>query len=324
MKVEHHRGAPEEYVPHAWAGTSLVERCPVVLSWEVSGTVLLLEGKGPAEQLREEVRRRAARVAALGRPPRLAAVLAGDDRASELYLRRKVRVGAELGIEVEAHRLPEATEAELVALLRRLSLLRDVDGILLEQPLPANIRKEVAIQAIAPAKDVDGSTGHTRGLLTGQPLGLVPATPLAVMRLLAHYQVPLTGQHAVIVGHSPVVGKPLALMLLREDATVTVCHKETRDLAAHTRQADILIVAAGVPGLVRGEMLKPGAVVVDVGINVVDGKVVGDVDFDSAAPVAGALSPVPGGVGPLTTLCILANTVTSAESQLRFGETAAD
>lgn len=275
--------------------------------------MLLMEGKLPAAALKAEIRRRAAALTEAGHTARLAAVLAGENQACDLYLSRKERLGRELGLAVEAYRLPEATEEDLITLLRRLSLRPDVDGILLEQPLPAVIRKEAVLHAIDPFKDVDGATGRTGGLLTGDPAGLAPATPLAVMRILQYYQIPLRGANVVIVGHSPVVGKPLALLMLREDATVTVCHKETRDLAAHTRQADILVVATGVPGLITGSMVREGAAVVDVGINLVNGKTVGDVDFDSVAPVAGALTPVPGGVGPLTTLTILENTLRSAE-----------
>lgn len=285
--------------------------------------MLLMEGRLPAAALRAEIRQRTTALTNAGHPPRLAAVLAGHDQASDLYLARKERLGRELGIAVEAHRLPVATEEELAALLRRLSLRADVDGILLEQPLPPGISKQALLPAIDPAKDVDGLTGRTSGLLTGDSSGLAPATPLAVMRMLQHYQVALRGANVVIVGHSPVVGRPLALLMLREDATVTVCHKETRNLAAHTRQADILVVAAGVPGLITGEMLQPGAVVIDVGINLVAGKTVGDVDFASAAAVAGAITPVPGGIGPLTTLTILENTLRSAErrslTQARLG-----
>ncbi len=275
--------------------------------------MLLMEGKLPAAALQAEIRQRAASMISAGHTPRLAAVLAGNDKASDLYLTRKERLGRELGVSVESYRLWDATEESLVALLRRLSLRADVDGILVEQPLPEQIAKEAILHAIDPFKDVDGSTGRTGGLLTGDPGALAPATPLAVMRMLRYYQVPLVGANVVIVGHSPVVGKPLALMMLREDATVTVCHKETRNLAAHTRQADILVVAAGVPGLITGDMVKEGAVVVDVGINLVGGKTVGDVAFDSVSRVAGAITPVPGGIGPLTTLTILENTLSSAE-----------
>ena len=286
--------------------------------------MILLEGKSPAAALRANLKERAARLAAEGRPPRMAAVLAGRDQASELYLQRKAKLGRELGIAVEEHRVGDVTETELCALLHHLSVRQDVDGILLEQPLPRHIQKKNVLGSIAADKDVDGSTGRTHGLLTGDLSGLAPATPLAVMRLLHHYGIALAGADVVIVGHSPVVGRPLALLMLREDATVTVCHKETRDLAAHTSHADILVVAAGVPGLIRGEMIKPGAVIIDVGINVVDGKTVGDVDFESAAQVAGALTPVPGGVGPLTTLTILENTIRSSERRALANETAAD
>lgn len=279
--------------------------------------MMLLEGKTVADALRFELISRAAALTEFGRPPRLAAVLAGSDKASELYLKRKVKLGRELGIDVEEHRLPNCSEAELASVLYYLSRRDDVDGILLEQPLPKHIQKAHVMKAISPSKDVDGSTGHAAGLLTGDPTSLIPATPLAVMRLLSHYRVPLQGAEVVIVGHSPVVGRPLALLMLQKDATVTVCHKETRELAAHTRRADVLVVAAGVPGLIGGDMLKPGAVVIDVGINIVDGKTVGDVDFESAAQVVNAITPVPGGVGPLTTLTILENTVLSAERHSR-------
>lgn len=283
-----------------------------------------LEGKTPACHLREELRARAASLAAAGRPARLAAVLVGENPSAALYLQRKVKLGQDLGVAVEAHQLATVTEEELVALLRRLSLRNDVDGILVEQPLPRTIAMAGLIHAIAPAKDVDGATGQTQGLLAGNAGGLVPATPLAVMRLLKHYGISLRGAHVVIVGHSPVVGKPLALLMLREDATVTVCHKETRDLAHHTGQADIVVVAAGVPGLIRGDMIRPGAILVDVGINVVDGRTVGDVDAASVQGIAGGLTPVPGGVGPLTTLTILENTLLSAERRAALDVGAAD
>lgn len=270
---------------------------------------MLLEGKSPANLMHEELRQRSLALNAGGHPPRLAAVLASDDQASALYLKRKAKLGRELGIAVEEHRLSGATEAELIALIRSLNRRPDVDGILVEQPLPHGIRTERVLAAISPAKDVDGRT---------------PATPRAVMRLLHHYGIRLAGAHVVIVGHSDVVGKPLAMLMLHEDATVTVCHKLTRDLAAHTRQADIVVLAAGVPGLIAGEMLRPGATLVDVGINLVEGRTVGDADFESAAAVAGAVTPVPGGVGPLTTLTILEQTLLSAERHTLLTDGAAD
>lgn len=276
--------------------------------------MLLLEGKKPAAPLKNDLAQRAKVLADLGRPATLAAVLVGDDPASHLYLKRKVRLGASLGIRVEAHILPQqTTEDELFRLLRQLSTRSDVHGILVEQPLPSQIRKAAVLEAIDPRKDVDGSTGKVAGLVAGDPTGLAPATPLAVMHLLEFYEIPLAGREVVIVGHSPVVGRPLALMMLGQDATVTVCHKATADLAFHTRRADVLVVATGVPGLITGEMLKPGATVVDVGINLVDGQTVGDADWASVSQVAGAATPVPGGVGPLTTLLIMANTLRSAE-----------
>lgn len=287
--------------------------------------VLLMEGRLPAAALRAEIRRRTAALADQGVVPHLAAVLVGEDRASELYLRRKEKIGRDLGITVEPYRLKETSVEGLKGLLHRLSLRSDVDGILVEQPLPRSVPRAQVLSAIAPAKDVDGVTGQSSGLLTGVMTTPVPATAQAVMRLLHYYRINLRGAHMVIVGHSPVVGKPLALLALQQDATVTVCHKETRDLAAHTRQADILVVATGVPGLITGDMVRPGATVVDVGINVVNGEVVGDVDFASVSQVAGAITPVPGGVGPLTTLTILESTLAQAERRgSSFSQSAAD
>lgn len=271
--------------------------------------MVLLEGKTPAALLRQNLKERAAYLARAGHPPRLAAVLAGADEASALYLKRKQRTGRQLGIAVEGYHLPQPTNEEVAALLRELSAREDVDGILLEQPLPRHLHKEQLLQCIAPEKDVDG---------------LKPATPRAVMRLLKHYGIPLMGAEVVIIGHSTVVGRPLAMLMLEQDATVTVCHKATQDLKAHTRRADVVVVAAGVPGLLTGDMIRPGAVVVDVGINIVDGQTVGDADFASVSQVAGAVSPVPGGVGPLTTLTILEAVVANAERAVRCQESAAD
>lgn len=271
--------------------------------------MVLLEGKTPAALLREELKERAAHLTQAGHPPRLAAILAGEDQASALYLKRKERTGRQLGIAVEGYHMPRPTDEAVAGLIRRLSRRADLDGILLEQPLPGHLHKEYLLQAIPPEKDVDG---------------LNPATPRAVMRLLKHYGIGLRGAEVVIIGHSTVVGRPLAMLMLAEDATVTVCHKATRDLVAHTSRADVVVVATGVPGLLTGDMIRPGAVVVDVGINIVNGRTVGDVDFDSVSKVAGAVSPVPGGVGPLTTLTILEATVANAERVARWQESAVD
>ena len=258
------------------------------------------------------------RVAALGRAqvrPRLAAVQVGDNPASRVYLRNKVRACEEAGVESEVHPLPGNCDSRaLIALLERLNFDPRVHGILLQLPLPEHLDADEATQAIAPAKDVDGLTWASLGALVGGRPGFEPCTPAGVMVLLERAGVPLEGSHAVVIGRSAIVGKPMALMLLARGVTVTVCHTRTRDLAGHARRADILVVAAGRAGVVSGDMIKPGAAVVDVGINrLPDGKLAGDVDFSAASAVAGWVTPVPGGVGPMTVAMVIANTVHAAE-----------
>jgi methylenetetrahydrofolate dehydrogenase (NADP+)/methenyltetrahydrofolate cyclohydrolase len=274
-----------------------------------------IDGKAVAAAVRSEVRERVARLAARGRSTGLATVLVGDDPASQVYVGSKVRACQEVGIESFGHRLPASTsQAELLDLIGVLGLDPRVHGILVQLPLPAGIDTQVVIEAIPPHKDVDGLHPVNQGrLLAGQP-GLRPCTPLGVLRLLDEVGVPLAGARAVVVGRSVLVGKPVALLLLERHATVTMCHSRTADLPGEIGRADVLVAAAGQSDLVRGAWIRPGAVVIDVGINRgPDGKVRGDVEFAPAAERAGHITPVPGGVGPMTVAMLLANTATAAE-----------
>jgi methylenetetrahydrofolate dehydrogenase (NADP+)/methenyltetrahydrofolate cyclohydrolase len=275
----------------------------------------ILDGTAAAREIYARLKER---VSVLGRQqvrPRLAAVQVGDNPASRIYLRNKVRACEEAGVESEVHQLAGDCPADtLLAILAQLNRDPRVHGILLQLPLPRHLDAERATQAIAPEKDVDGLTWASLGALVGGRPGFEPCTPSGVIVLLERAGVALEGRHAVVVGRSVIVGKPIALMLIARGATVTVCHTRTRDLAEHTRRADILVAAAGRAGLVTGDMLKRGAAVVDVGINrLADGKLAGDVDFASASAVAGWITPVPGGVGPMTVAMVIANTVQAAE-----------
>ncbi len=250
--------------------------------------------------------------------PGLAVVIVGRDAPSTVYLERILRGCAKVGIHAEFVELEgEATEASVVATIRDLNADPTVDGVIVQMPLPPTIRLRSVVDAIDPAKDIDGIHPMNAGLLRLGYDGFLPATAHAAVEILRRSGIGIEGQDAVVIGRSPVVGMPAAFLLVKEDATVTVCHSRTRDLAAHVRRADIVVVAAGRPGLVTGEMLKPGAVVVDVGINVVDGKIVGDVDFASAVEVASAITPVPGGIGPLTNALLLTHLIRAAERQSR-------
>jgi methylenetetrahydrofolate dehydrogenase (NADP+) / methenyltetrahydrofolate cyclohydrolase len=271
-----------------------------------------MDGKALAARVRAEVARE---VAELGRPVGLATVLVGDDQASAIYVRRKQEACEEVGIEPIHHALAADTSEEtLLALVAELNADERVAGILVQLPLPDHMDEGRVIRALAPVKDVDGfhpaSAGH---LLQGEPT-FVAATPAGIMEILRAYKVPLLGARAVVVGRSNIVGKPMALLLLAEHATVTVCHSRTRDLAAVVREADVVVAAVGRAGMVTRDMVKEGAAVVDVGINRVEGKVVGDVAED-VREVAGHLTPVPGGVGPMTIASLLRNTVRAARYQ---------
>jgi methylenetetrahydrofolate dehydrogenase (NADP+)/methenyltetrahydrofolate cyclohydrolase len=261
--------------------------------------------------------------AAQGRPPALAVVIVGRDAPSTVYLEQILRGCAKVGIDARFVELEgEATEAAVVATIRELNSDPRVDGVIVQMPLPRTIRLRSVIDAIDPAKDIDGIHPLNAGLLRLGYDGFLPATAHASVEILRRSGIEIAGQDAVVIGRSAVVGMPAAFLLVKEDATVTVCHTRTRDLAAKVRQADIVVVAAGHPGLITGEMLKPGAVVVDVGINIVDGRIVGDVEFESAARVASAITPVPGGVGPLTNALLLTHLIRAAERQASATEPA--
>jgi methylenetetrahydrofolate dehydrogenase (NADP+)/methenyltetrahydrofolate cyclohydrolase len=278
----------------------------------------LIDGKAIAAAAREEVRAAAAAFRErFGRPPGLATVLVGDDPASATYVRNKRKACGECGIASIAHELaPDTTTADLLALVHALNDRVDADGILVQLPLPSQVDPAVILDAIDPAKDVDGLHPMNQARLVAGHAGLRPCTPLGIMRLLETTGVALSGARAVVVGRSNLVGKPAAFLLLERHATVTMCHSRTRDLAAEVRNADVLVAAIGKARLIRGEWIKPGAVVIDVGTNRgSDGKLVGDVEFERAAERAAFITPVPGGVGPMTIAMLLKNTVAAAEAR---------
>jgi methylenetetrahydrofolate dehydrogenase (NADP+) / methenyltetrahydrofolate cyclohydrolase len=283
-------------------------------------TATILDGKQLAQQIRAELTEEVIDfIQNNSVVPCLAAVLVGDDPASEVYVRNKRRACEEVGIESQLHRLPaNVPQDELLQLVAKLNKDQAVHGILVQMPLPAQVDTAKVLMAVSPAKDVDAFHPENVGrLVQGRPRFL-PCTPHGVQQLLIRSDIEIAGQHVVIVGRSDIVGKPLAIMLAQRglggDATVTICHSRTRDLAAVTRLADILIVAIGRPKFITAEMVKPGAVVIDVGINRIDSGLVGDVDFAAIRDVASAITPVPGGVGPLTIAMLLKNTLAAAEA----------
>jgi len=279
---------------------------------------IIIDGKSLAAALRESQKKAIASLAARAARPGLAAILTGDDPASRIYVRNKARACEETGVRSEIHEFPEgASENALLECIARLNADRAVHGILVQLPLPRHLDANRILAAVSPAKDVDGFHAVNLGaLLQGRP-GFLPGTPAGVMRLLEHAGVALAGKRAVIVGRSTIVGKPLALLLLQKDATVTICHSKTADLAAATRQADILVAAVGHAKLITAGMVKPGAVVIDVGMNrLADGTLSGDVDFAAVKEIAGSITPVPGGVGPMTVAMMIVNVVRAAELSL--------
>ena len=279
----------------------------------------ILDGKAVAQAVRAEAARDVATLRARGVVPGLATVLVGDDPASRVYVGSKERACTEIGMQSIGQRLPaDTTTAALVALVGELNARPDVHGILVQLPLPPGIDTDTVIQAIAPAKDVDGLTAISQGrLLAGLP-GLRPCTPRGVMRLIAETGRDLAGADVVVIGRSLLVGKPVSLLLLEQHATVTMCHSRTRDLAAIVRRADVVVAAIGRPRMIPGAWIKEGAIVIDVGINRTDGgKLVGDVEFETARERAGWITPVPGGVGPMTVAMLLANTVATAADSTR-------
>lgn len=284
-------------------------------------TAAIIDGKALAGRIQDELKTRVARCTAAGHRPGLAVVLVGEDPASQVYVRNKVRACARTDIRSEEIRLPaETTEAELLAVIDRLNADPDTDGILVQLPLPKHLSSESVIAAISPEKDVDGFHVVSAGsLLTGRT-GFRPCTPYGVMKLLEEAGCDPSGKHAVVIGRSNIVGKPQALMLLEKNATVTVAHSRTKDLAALTRQADILVAAVGRAKMVKADMVKPGAVVIDVGMNRDEnGRLCGDVDYEAVKEVAGAVTPVPGGVGPMTIAMLMTNTVEAVERRLGLG-----
>jgi methylenetetrahydrofolate dehydrogenase (NADP+)/methenyltetrahydrofolate cyclohydrolase len=281
-------------------------------------TAQLIDGVALSKTLRADIARRAAALTARGTQPGLAVILVGDDPASAVYVRNKVKACAEAGIHsVLEQYAATLTEAELLGRLAALNADPAIHGILVQMPLPKHIDPQKVIERISTAKDVDGYSVQSAGdLMAGLP-GFRPCTPYGCMKLIESTGVPIKGKHAVVIGRSNTVGKPMALLLLQANATVTVTHSATPDLGVHTRQADIVVAAVGRRDTLRGDMVKPGAIVIDVGINRNDeGKLCGDVDFASVAPVAGHITPVPGGVGPMTITMLLMNTVESAERSL--------
>jgi methylenetetrahydrofolate dehydrogenase (NADP+)/methenyltetrahydrofolate cyclohydrolase len=283
----------------------------------LSGTGMIIDGKGLASKMEAETKARVEKLAAEGRRPGLATIIVGENPASQMYVRIKHSACDRVGIRSENVNLPEdASLEEIIETIRELNERDDVNGILLQLPLPGNRDPAMAMAAIDPLKDVDGFHPMNMGSLLAGDERLVPCTPKGIIWALERLGVDLKGKEAVIVGHSNVVGKPLAAMMLNRNATVQVCHVFTKDLAAHTRKAEVLVVAVGVPGLIKGDMVRPGAYVFDVGINRVGDKTVGDVEFDEALVVAAAVTPVPGGVGPLTVSMLMSQTVTAAEMQM--------
>jgi methylenetetrahydrofolate dehydrogenase (NADP+)/methenyltetrahydrofolate cyclohydrolase len=278
----------------------------------------VIDGKAVAAAVRERVRVDvAAYEEEAGRTPVLATVIVGDDPASEIYVRNKHRACEEVGMRSVHHGLESSIgQEELLALVAELGDDEDVDGILVQLPVPAHIDPEAVVGAIDPGKDVDGLTPLNAGLLAHGTPGLVPCTPAGVIELLRHEGVELEGAEAVVVGRSKLVGVPVARLLLAENATVTICHSHTRDLAAICRRAEVLVAAVGVPRLLGADAVKPGAVVIDVGMNRGEDGLCGDVDFEAVAELAAAITPVPGGVGPMTIAMLLVNTLAAARGRV--------
>jgi methylenetetrahydrofolate dehydrogenase (NADP+) / methenyltetrahydrofolate cyclohydrolase len=282
-------------------------------------TAKLIDGNALSKQIRADIAHRAAALTALGHRPGLAVILVGDDAASQVYVRNKVKACQDTGLHSVFEKYPASlSQAHLLERIGALNVDPSIHGILVQMPLPQHINPHKVIEAIAPHKDVDGYSTLSAGeLLAGLP-GLRPCTPFGCMKLIESTGIDLRGKHAVVIGRSNTVGKPMGLLLLQANATVTLCHSATADIGHHTRQADVVVVAVGKPGTLTAGMVKPGALVIDVGINrLADGRLCGDVDFEAVAKVASAITPVPGGVGPMTITMLLANTVEAAQRSLQ-------
>ena len=289
-------------------------------------TAKLIDGNQLSQELRAEFRVRVDRLRAIGVSPGLAVVIVGEDPASKVYVRNKARACEAIGMVSEVHELADSTdEADLIAFIERLNAKPTIHGILVQLPLPRQIDSRAVIESIDPAKDVDGFAYSNIGeLIVGESM-FPPCTPFGAMKMLEYAGVAVEGKHAVVVGRSNIVGKPMALLLLNAGATVTVCHSRTRNLAEMVRQGDIVVAAVGKPRMITADMIKPGAVVIDVGINrLPDGKLVGDVDFEAAKAVASWITPVPGGVGPMTITMLLSNTIKAAERAAGVRDTNSD
>lgn len=278
-------------------------------------TAKIIDGKAIAKTVREEWKQRAAALKEKGILPGLAVIIVGDNPASKVYVRNKIRACHDVGLHSEVHELPgDITEELLLKTINHLNNNPDIHGILVQLPLPDHINNDSILEAVSQDKDVDGFHLYNMGALMSGNTVFPPCTPYGVQCLLEHTNIPIEGQNAVIVGRSNIVGKPMAMMLLQKNATVSICTSRTRDLSEYTRMADILVVATGRPNLITADMVKTGAAVIDVGINrTEEGRLVGDVDFESVREKVGYITPVPGGVGPMTITMLVANTVMAAE-----------
>lgn len=274
----------------------------------------ILSGKTVSQRIKDELAAEVSTLKEKGIHPGLAVIIVGDDPASRVYVNNKKKACAEIGIYSEEYALPaETTQAELLELIDTLNHKADIHGVLVQLPLPKQIDEETVINAIDPKKDVDAFHPVNVGKIMVGNFDFVPCTPAGVMELIKESGIDVSGKECVVVGRSNIVGKPQAMLLLHQNGTVTICHSRTKDLAEKTRNADILVAAVGKPNFITGDMVKPGAVVIDVGINrIAEKKLVGDVDFESCEPVAGAITPVPGGVGPMTIAMLMRNTVKAA------------
>lgn len=278
-------------------------------------SAIIIDGKALATEIREKIKEDTARMTSAGIRPGLAVVLVGDDQASKVYVRNKKAACEEAGILSEEYTLPASTsEAELLELIHKLNNKKDIHGILVQAPLPSHINFKTITENILPEKDVDAFHPYNVGKIMIGDFDFLPCTPAGVMELIKKAGVSVSGKNCVVVGRSNIVGKPQSMLLLKENGTVTICHSKTENLADFTKKADILVVAVGRAEMIKGDMIKPGAVVIDVGMNRnSEGKLVGDVDFSTAKDVAGYITPVPGGVGPMTITMLLKNTLKAAE-----------
>ena len=278
-------------------------------------SAIIIDGKALATEIREKIKEDTARMTSAGIRPGLAVVLVGDDPASKVYVRNKKAACEEAGILSEEYTLPDSTsEAELLELIHKLNNKKDIHGILVQAPLPSHINFKTITENILPEKDVDAFHPYNVGKIMIGDFDFLPCTPAGVMELIKKAGVSVSGKNCVVVGRSNIVGKPQSMLLLKENGTVTICHSKTENLADFTKKADILVVAVGRAEMIKGDMIKPGAVVIDVGMNRnSEGKLVGDVDFSTAKDVAGYITPVPGGVGPMTITMLLKNTLKAAE-----------